>query len=51
MDKSPVVQLKPVQPAVHEHLPSTCRHVPGLQLGEHRLEQFLPKYPLEHARI
>lgn len=22
-----------------------CRHVPGVQLGEHTREQFMPKYP------
>lgn len=38
----PVVQLYPVQPAEH-HL-SVCRHLSGLQLGEHTRKQFVPKY-------
>lgn len=36
----PVVQLKPVQPAAQEvHDPSLCRHVSGLQFGEHFRER------------
>lgn len=39
----PEVQLKPIQPETHSvHDPSLCRHVSGLQLGEHTLEQFVP---------
>lgn len=26
-----------------------CRHVSGLQFGEHTREQFVPKYPLVQA--
>lgn len=36
----PVVQLNPIHPASHEHIPSVCRHV--LQLGEQTDEQCLP---------
>lgn len=47
----PVVQLLPVQPAAQEvHDPSVCRHVSGLQFGEHFREQFVPKYPPLQAR-
>lgn len=47
----PVVQLYPVHPAAHTvHDPSVCKHVSGLQFGEHSREQSLPKYPLEQAR-
>lgn len=47
----PVVQLYPVHPAAQKvHDPSVCRHVSGLQFGEHSREQSLPKYPLEQAR-
>lgn len=41
----PVEQLSPVHPEAQEHHPSVCRHVSGLQFGEHSREQFLPKYP------
>lgn len=51
MKALPVVQLYPVQPAVHEeHDPSVRRHVSGLQFGEHIREQFVPKYPSSQAR-
>lgn len=47
----PAVQLSPVHPAAQElHDPSVCLHVPGLQLGEHFPEQFMPKYPSLQAR-
>lgn len=46
-----MVQLKPVHPAVHIHLPSVGSHVSGLQFGEHRLEQLLPKYPFKQASL
>lgn len=46
----PVVQLSPVHPEAHIHDPSVCLHVPGLQLGEHSREQFVPKYPSLQAR-
>lgn len=47
----PVVQLYPIQPAAHTvHDPFVCRHVSGLQLGEHSREQSVPKYPLLQAR-
>lgn len=46
-----MVQLKPIQPAVQEvHHPSVRRQVSDLQLGEHSLEQFAPKYPFIHAK-
>lgn len=44
----PLVQVRPIQPALQEHIPSVFLHV--LQLGEHTLEQFLPKNPLLQAR-
>lgn len=40
----PVVQLSPVQPAEHIHHLSVCRHLSGLQLGEHTRKEFVPKY-------
>lgn len=47
----PVVQLKPVHPAVQEvHDPSVCLHVSGLQFGEQTREQFVPKYPSVQTR-
>lgn len=45
-----VVQLSPVHPGAHLHNPSVCRHVSGLQLGEHSREQFMPKYPSLQAK-
>lgn len=45
-----MVQLSAVKPAAQTHDPSVCRHVSGLQFGEHTLEQFLPKNPSEQAR-
>lgn len=45
-----MVQLSAVKPAAQIHDPSVCRHVSGLQFGEHTLEHFLPKYPSEQAR-
>lgn len=51
MKALPVVQSKPVQPAVQEvHDPSVCTHVSGLQYAEHNREQFVPKYPSSQAR-
>lgn len=46
-----MVQLSPVQPEAQKiQDPSVCRQVSGLQLVEHILEQFVPKYPLLQAR-
>lgn len=50
LQKLPMVQLSAVKPAAQTHDPSVCRHVSGLQFGEHTLEQFLPKNPSEQAR-
>lgn len=48
----PVVQLSPIQPSIHVvQDPSVCRHVSGLQLGEHFRKQFVPKCPLLQARV
>lgn len=44
-----VVQLNPIHPASHEHIPSVCRHV--LQLGEQTYEQCFPQYPFTQAEI
>lgn len=41
--KLPVVQLSAIKPMAHVHHPSVCRHVSGLQFGEHTWEQFVPK--------
>lgn len=45
-----MVQLSEVEPAAQIHNPSVCRHMSGLQFGEHTREQFVPKYPSEQAR-
>lgn len=45
-----MVQLSPVHPGAQLHDPSVCRHISSLQLGEHFLEQFLPKYPSSQTR-
>lgn len=45
-----MVQLSPVHPGAQLHDPSVCRHVSGLQLGEHCREQFVPKYPSLQAK-
>lgn len=51
LSKFSVIQFLAVKPAAQIHHPSVCRHVSGLQFGEHTWEQFVPKYPFKQELL
>lgn len=46
-----MLQLLAVKPGAQIHHPSVCRQVLLLQLDEHSLKHFLPKYPVSQTRM